>query len=384
MELFLINGRYFEYLFSLMKKKVCLISPSLGKFVKKEADYKLGGAELQILLLTRKLAELGYPTTLLVFDKQKTKYKFENFEVLECNPEGGIIPFFHFFYRYTPKFLLALKESDADVYIQRGASALTGLIALYCKLFNKKFIFMSASLHNVNFGYTSKTNMRDGKLYEYGLRNASKVLVQTNEQKNLLMETHSLESDLIKNITMWGFDVKLDSPKEYFLWVGLIGPPKQPDVMVKLAKMLPSVKFLVIGAPRENMEYFNKYKNEFLSLENVIFKESVSREEIHKFYEKSIALLNTSNREGFSNTWIEGWIYHVPIISLSVNPDSIFDKFGTGIHSKTIEQMAKDIRLLNVDIDLRNKLGRSGFDYVRENHSEEKVMEKITSIIDTI
>lgn len=364
-------------------KKVCLISPSLGKFVKKEAGYKLGGAELQILLLTRKLAE-NYNTSLLVFDKQKTSYRFENFQVFECSPEGGKVPFFHFFYRYAPKFLLALKEIDADIYIQRGASTLTGLIAFYCKLFNKKFIFMSASLHNVNFGYTNKTNFRDGKLYEYGLQNASKVLVQTSEQKKLLWETHSLDSDLMKNITMWSFDVQLDNPKEYFLWVGLMGPPKQPDVMVELAKMLPDVKFLVIGAPRENMDYFNKYKEEFLRLENVIFKESVGREEIHKYYERSIALLNTSNREGFSNTWIEAWIYQVPIISLNVNPDSLLDECKTGIHSKTIKQMVKDIQLLNTNSELRNELGRNGFDYVKENHSEEKVMEKLNGIINTI
>ena len=80
---------------------------------------------------------------------------------------------------------------------------------------------------------------------------------------------------------------------------------------------------------------------------NVEFVGYLKRGEIKSFLSKSIALLNTSFNEGFSNTFLEAWALGVPVITTqNVNPDEIVNKYNLGKVANGYDQLPDLIKLI--------------------------------------
>ncbi|MCC7431796.1 glycosyltransferase family 4 protein [bacterium] len=360
-------------------KKICLISPLLYRYIYDKIIP--GGAELQILLLARNLSKIEhYQIILLVAGEKKEPYKFENFTVYEYDESKGLIPFFHFFYKLSVKYLKILKIINADIYLQRGAGAITGLTAFYCEKYKKRMFFLIASIRDVD--KSTFLNFRDLIIYRYGIKHVAKVIAQTNEQKIILKNNFNLEAQVIKNLVVFDNNPFIEIDKQYFLWVGRLNSEKQPYAFLKIIKELPNFRFIAVGSAVTS--YAEEAKKEFCKVKNLEYRGEVGRDQILKLFSKAVALINTSDHEGFSNTWLEAWYSKIPVISLNVNPDSILTKYKLGLHSKTIEQMIEDIKTLNNNPQLRNELGENGWNYLQENHSVEAIMKKYCELIDNV
>ena len=55
---------------------------------------------------------------------------------------------------------------------------------------------------------------------------------------------------------------------------------------------------------------------------------SLTNSEVQDWISKSKLLINTSDAEGFSNTYIEAWANGVPVISHGVDPDDVIKNYG--------------------------------------------------------
>ena len=86
-------------------------------------------------------------------------------------------------------------------------------------------------------------------MFEYGLRRANVIAVQTDYQRQLLKEHYGLESAVVP--------MALESPVESLdgsrdidiLWISNLRPAKRPDRVLELARQLPNIGFKMIGGP---------------------------------------------------------------------------------------------------------------------------------------
>ena len=104
-------------------------------------------------------------------------------------------------------------------------------------------------------------------------------------------------------------------------------------------------------------------------------------EAIDELLSAAHVLVNTSSVEGFSNTFIEAWLREVPVVSLSVNPDGVFDgdRFGICAH-ESYERLRDGVEGLITDSSFRARMGQRARVFTRERFSERNI-EQVSRMI---
>ena len=116
------------------------------------------------------------------------------------------------------------------------------------------------------------------------------------------------------------------------------------------------------------------------STPNLEYVGEKSQDEVNELLAHAHIYVNTSLFEGFANTFIQAWMRDVAVVSLYVNPDSVFDREGVGIHAGSEDELARAVRLLIADEPLRSGYVLRGQRYAARAHSMQNVQRLIQMI----
>lgn len=255
--------------------------------------------------------------------------KWDDITVFKAHlPDAGI-PVFRFIHPRWTKTWAALRRADADVYYTSCAGMHVGLLAMFCQRHNKKFIFRSASDTDCDKRGVRIPLARDRWLYRYGLERASHILVQSASQQETLKRTYGLESQVAGMLVEQPpFSLTRDLD---VLWVGNIREVKRPDRMFDLADALPEVIFHMVGGPLVGAErLYTSIEQRAKSTRNLIFYGRVPYRDAIKLFGRARLLVNTSDVEGFPNTYLQAWMVGVPVIT-RIDPDGVIEREGLGL-----------------------------------------------------
>ena len=358
------------------KIKICILS---------ELAYSLlsgngirGGAELQMVILAKELVKRSYDVSFITFEKSDTSNEdidgIRVYNLFHTRTRGST----YLYPQNMYKLFKALKKIDADIYIQRAATPLTGFIAFFTKL-NKKIFLYSTSSDNDVSDFISIKSLKDLRnlFFRFGVKHCNMVICQTNHQKNLLKQRLSKEGKVIKNFYPCSIypQNQINSSTVKILWVGRIRKEKRPDLYLSLAKYFPDFKFLMIGGPSSvHPEYYDELKESAIKIKNLTFIGFIPYNKMEKYYIESTLLVNTSPSEGFPNTFLEAWGKGIPVVSLDFDPDEIICKKKLGFHSQTFEQLIEDIKTLVTNSQLRAEIGMNARRYIENEHNVNKLV----------
>jgi len=337
------------------------------------AEGVFGGAEVDLYMLGTELAaDGGFEVSFIVADYGQEKEKtiggvriIKSLDFKRCALCGAVAVW------------RALKRAGADIYVIKTASAGVPLVATYCRLHKKAFVYRTAHKRECDGTYL-KEHFILGRLFKYSLKRAAKVFAQNVSDSEGLKETMGIDSEVIPNGHRLGEIVRGD--KDSVLWVGRSAEFKQPEKFIALARKFAARRFVMICQKATGDRNYEQLVRKIKIVPNIEFYEQVRFGEIDAFFARAKVFVNTSDAEGFANTFIQACKAGCAILSLKVNPDGFLDKYGCGVCCGGDENVMADELKKMLEEDSWEELGRNGRKYAEENHDIKKIVNRYKEV----
>jgi len=212
-------------------------------------------------------------------------------------------------------------------------------------------------------------------LLKIAFKKADLVYTQNNSDLASIKEVYGIEAKAVAN-GHYIPPINENCSKDVVLWAARSSDVKNPLLFIKLAASFPQRRFVMVCPKAFGDKNYQALADEASKVQNLEFVEGVRYLQMQKFYEKAALFVNTSESEGFANTFIEAAKAGVPIVSYKVNPDNFLDKHSCGRCAEgSFEKLVETVRLLIDDKRLNKELGDNGRKYAQENHDIRKIAE---------
>lgn len=355
-----------------MKKSIFIHSALIEDVMNNSSN--IGGITIQLYFWAKIFSAKGW--TVYSMSSHNSCFK-EGIHFIKYTSWGkldilhGWLHTFWMYLRYRPGLVM-----------ERGAGRALFPIARLAKLFGVKSVFFGAS--DINFE-PEKQNIAGGshnlKFYRKGLEFVDYFVTQNAFQHETLLQNYKRESLVLPNI--WG---NLSFGKEAnvvtdIVWVANMRPLKRPEWVFNAARMLPNVRFTMIGGVyAQSKDYYNHLETEASGISNLEFLGPMPFVETSKLIRKSKLLVCTSEFEGFPNTFLQAWSAGIPVIS-TVNPSELITKHNLGEVVETEEQFQAVIKKLLVEKNIYAEKCKCVEEYFEKNHSDETNFHRLLKYI---
>jgi glycosyltransferase involved in cell wall biosynthesis len=338
-----------------------------------------GGAEYQIGLLIDALVrsdeyEIHY---LAHFVDERARDR--TYQVSRIG-NGGPIPRFGYLMEARSLYR-KLRDIDPCIIYQRVACAYTGICAFYSRRHATPLLWHVA--HDTEVTPQSLDRARnivrlrlEKWAVEFGVKHATRIVVQTRHQANLLQKNYARAADaVVPNFHPPAVETIDKSGPLTVIWIANLKPWKQPEVFVRLANSLSScseVRFVIVGAPAAtsgNKRWQLALKQGIQNAPNLQYLGQKSHAEVNALLARAHIFVNTSVHEGFPNTFIQAWLRDVVVVSLQVDPDQLLERRGVGIVARSESGLVTAVRGLIDDPEVRAAYLERGRVHAIEHHS---------------
>lgn len=354
--------------------KVCFFGMDNLPVLAPEFDsHGVGGEQVQQTLLARSFVKRGHEVSMIVYDYgQSERCEWDGVVTYRAfRPTAGI-PVFRFVHPRWTSTWRALRKADADVYYVSCAGMQLGLVAMFCQRYRRKFVFRVAHDTDCQPEALLVRYWRDRKLYEYGLRRAHLILVQSVQQQHAMLANYRMKSTVAKMLVQAPSgkpDIDVD-----VLWVNNLRDFKRPDLLVALAKRLPHLRFCMIGGRQEGFSaLYDEIEHRVRETPNIAFLGKVPYRQMSQHYARAHIFVNTSDSEGFPNSYLQAWIHGTPTVAF-FDPDGVISRYQLGYQVDTLDQMVEAVSALAGRPELRADCSARCRQYMAQAFSEEQVL----------
>ena len=349
------------------------------------ANSALGGAERDQWFLSRALVAAGWSATVGVRDHLKAG-------------ERKVLDGVHYVGIGQRQILLAwrnfLKAECPDWLFWECADPRLGFLVEIAKQSGIRTIFHAAIDSDVEPRHALPWRHRWWPLYAWALSRIDMIFVQHNGQLSGLRPRLQSKAYVLPKVCPLAdaADGKLilkphGERENYVAWVATLRQHKRPDILVEIARKAADVRFVVCGGLtnyRTPPGYCEQIIEALGALPNVEYRGQVTPEEAMDVIAGAALLLSTSDEEGFPNTFTQAWSAGTPVLSLTVDPDHIIERFGLGTVSGNADRAVVDINALMDSPQSRGEISDRARRFVAENYSASAVVQLFHRALDGV
>ena len=354
--------------------KACFINLKAYQIFKESSQIPTGGAEIALYELAPLLGKHTNTTIITGDFGQAHQIKTQHITLLSSLKLWRQNP-----YTQLWKFWSALKEARSDVYIESVFGKTVFFTWLFCRLYKKKFIYITASDSECD-GSAIERHPITGMLFKIALEHADVIDVSVAHHEDQLRARHPNIKCPIIYIShgMHAYALTAAKERKIIVWVARCEPWKNPFLFLELAKRFPKEQFVMVAAPLETqLELFKEVRKQAKHIKNMRFIEGLPHRKLDEYFAHAKITVNTSDFEGYSMAFMQSGLAGTPIATLNLNPDSIITTYnlGTCAHGD-FELLVQQVRTLleqpeELEIKSKNVTG-----YMRAHYDIERVAEK--------
>lgn len=370
----MLNGR---------KPRLCIINP-----------YEHGGgAEYQMALLIDALVACDRYEIHFLTHFVDARDRTRNYQVSRIG-NGGPIPRLGYIMD-APSLYRKLREIDPCLIYQRVACGYTGICAFYSHRRSAPLLWHVAHETDVTPEHLDRSRnflrvRLEKSLVEYGLRHATRIVVQTRHQAELMQRNYGRTADaVIPNFHPTAAETIDKSGPLTVVWIANFKAWKRPEVFVRLAQSFSArddLRFIMVGAPAPALGKAAAWQASLMrSIEgtaNLQYVGSKTHAEVNELLARAHIFVNTSTQEGFPNTFVQAWLRDVVVVSLSVDPDQVLEQQHVGIAAHSESELVAAVRSLIEKPDMRASYALRGRQHAAARHSLSNA-EELARLIDS-
>lgn len=374
-----------------MKPHICFVGlASLPVLAREFSRHGVGGEELQHTLLAKAFRRRGYRVSMIVADYgQEDGAVWDGITTYKAYRVSAGLPGIRFFHPRWSGLWSAAKRANADVYYASCASMQIGELAMYARLHGRKLIFRIA--HDDDCDPRRSLSRLDSrrlhrlvhaKLYHYGVRHADAILAQSVRQQAAMRAHFGLDTTLAtmlvepasKHLGYEQRDISL-------LWVNNIRPFKRADLFLELCRLNPDIPAHMIGGClARNADLYEQTRRSAEAIAHLRFHGRVPYHEVNDFYERARLFVNTSDAEGFPNSYLQAWMRGTPVVAF-FDPDGLIEREGLGCTVHSLDEMRAAVRELLGDPVRWSALSERCRAYMAREYSEENILRPYIAVI---
>jgi glycosyltransferase involved in cell wall biosynthesis len=363
-----------------MSSKLCMVVPT-------HWEVRMGGSQYQAKVLIEYLLE-HYDVDIAYLTTRAAKgFEPHGYRIVQFSEPHGIRRWGFFFDAF--RLYAALRKERPDAILQIVGCAHTGIAAFYAKLHGCRMIWRVSSDRSVEPGSEPWWHVHkhiERAFLKYGIRNAQLVLAQSEYQQEALARHMGCTNvRVLRNFHPVPVDAQRRPRAETrVLWVANLKPLKNPGAFVRLARRFDyrnDVRFIMVGQAIGDDAWTRGELAAIAATPNVEYLGGRTQDEVNALFENTDLLVNTSDYEGFSNTFVQAWMRRVPVASLHVDPDGLLSRGGLGVVSHTESQLYRQVTALINSPEKRAEIGERARAYALAHHSEANI-EEVARLLD--
>jgi glycosyltransferase involved in cell wall biosynthesis len=328
-------------------------------------NWRLGGSQIQARHLIAALWRNHSAVVRYFAARVSQPTDFEDHDIEIVTRHEDLHRYGHFWDYF--RLQKALAEFRPDVIYQRIGCAYTGIAAQFARRTGTPMVWHLASdkdcqVKSLSWGKLLRPHKAvEDYLASQGPKHADVIVAQTYDQADLLERNYGRRPDLVvRNFQPMPAEASKDNSRFRVVWVANLKPVKRPDEFLKLAEAISdvsNVEFTMIGAPYMDKVKQTRFEDLLYRCKNVQYLGSLPEARVLDEMRRANLLVNTSVREGFSNTFIQAWMCGMPVMTLGINPDGLLDKEWLGFCCASVQDMAHKMRQLAGSLDELKQTG---------------------------
>ena len=361
--------------------KIAIVAPKVYPVLVESGSETFGGAEVALSLVARELSESdSFDVQVLVGDYgQDDVVRLGSITLNRALKSGGG------FLGNAWRLLACLHRVDARICVQRTLAIASAVLAIYCRVTRRKFVYWVAHDGETDGKHPLYRNLVSAYLVRLMYRSASHVIVQNSYEEQRLSEmVPGIQCTLIKKGIVLPEQQMAEELPIDGIWVGRCDEWKNPEAFIRLARDNRGFRFVMVCPPAEGkVGYYESVMAGTSECTNLEILGRTANREVLELMSRSKVFCMTSSQEGdWPNVVLEAASLRRPVLSLAINYDGLLSEYEGGrFCNEDYSFFSKEFRSLMNDDELRTKMGEGAYRYVREVHDVHEQTTKLTAVL---